>query len=139
MKALQILLMVLFALASFEAAAQRQPVAIINYENVAVAGLGGQPLTAAQVKEAIKSAAAERQWEVTDSGPDRMLATLHVRGKHTAQTEIVYTPATVSLVYKDSVNLKYAPGPDGKGVIHPFYNRWVQDLKESIRLTLATK
>ena len=136
MKSLRILLMVLVSFVSVQAAAQRLPVPIVNYENVSVSGPAGQALTAVQVKQAIQSAAAARQWELADQGPGRMLATLHVRGKHTAMTEIAYSPDKISLVYKDSINLKYSPGPDGKGVIHPFYNRWVQDLKETIRTSL---
>jgi len=137
MKSLRIWLMVLASLTCLPAMAQRQPVPIVNYENVAISGPAGQALTASQVKQAIQSAAAANQWELADQGPGRLLATLHVRGKHTAMTEIAYSPDKISLVYKDSVNLKYSPGPGGKGVIHPFYNRWVGDLKEKIHSALA--
>ena|SRR5438105_5691484 len=138
MKSLRVLLMMILALAaSFPAAAQRKPVPVINYENVAVAGPAGKTLSAAEVKQAIQSAAAAKQWDLADQGPGRMLATLHVRGKHTAMTEIRYTPERFSLVYKDSMNLKYVPAPDGTGLIHPFYNRWAEELKEAIRTALA--
>lgn len=136
MKIQSMLLAVLMALAAGQAAAQRQPVPIINYENVAISSATGKPLTVSQVKQAIQSAAAAKQWQLVEQGPGRMMATLHVRGKHTVVTEISYSPDQFSVVYKDSTNMKYSPGPDGKGAIHPFYNRWTQDLKEAIRTSL---
>jgi hypothetical protein len=136
MKILRILLLALLAAAAFQSQA-RTPVPVINYENVAIANASGQPMSLAAVKQAIVSAAAAKQWTVVDQGPGRMLATLHVRGKHTAVTQITYSADKYSVVYSDSTNLNFAPGPDGKGVIHPFYNRWVQDLAEAIRLSLA--
>lgn len=136
MKIVRILLALMVSFTALQAAAQRMPIPIVNHEDVAITPASGQRPTQAQVKQAIQSAASAKQWEVTDQGPGRMLATLHVRGKHTVVTEISYSPEKFSLVYKDSINMKYSPGPDGMGVIHPFYNRWVQDLKEAIRTSL---
>jgi hypothetical protein len=132
---LRVLVMVVLTLGSMHAIAQRQPVPIINYENVQITSPTGQ-LTTEQVKAAILSAAGAKQWLLSDQGPGRMLATLHVRGKHTVVTEIIYSQDKFSILYKDSMNMKYAPGLDGKGLIHPFYNRWAQDLKEAIRTSL---
>jgi hypothetical protein len=136
-KILHALVMALACVASFQASAQRQPVPVINYENVPISNPTGGRLTAAQVKQAIQSGATAKQWAVEDQGPGRMLATLKVNGKHTVMTQINYTADQFSVVYSDSTNMKYSPGPDGKGVIHPFYNRWVQDLKEAIRTSLV--
>jgi hypothetical protein len=135
-KSLRILFVVLFALASQQALA-RTPVPVINYENVPIASQAGQPRSLAQIKQAIQSTAAARQWTVVDQGPGRLLATLHVRGKHTVVTLITYTPDRFSVVYSDSINMHYSPGPDGGGVIHPFYNRWVQGLADAIRVSLV--
>jgi hypothetical protein len=134
---LRILLAAVLTFASAHAVAQRHPVPIINYENVQITTAAGQ-LTTEQVKQAILTAAGSKQWVVTEQGPGRMTATLHVRGKHTVVTEIIHSNDKFSLLYKDSTNMKYGPGPDGKGVIHPFYNRWVQDLKEAIRTLLIS-
>jgi hypothetical protein len=133
---IRVLVMLLISLASFQATAQRHPVPVINYENVPFTNATSSPLDNARIKEAIKSAAAVKQWSVVEQGDGRMLATLNVRGKHTVVIEIVYLPERFSVFYKDSTNMKYSPGPDGKGMIHPFYNRWVQELKEAIRLSL---
>lgn len=135
MRILRTLLVLVVSVTALHATAQRAPVPIINYEDVSIAS--SKRPTLAQMKQAIQSAAAAKEWDVADQGPGRMLATLHVRGKHTVVTEITYSPEKFSVVYKDSTNMKYSPGPDGKGVIHPFYNRWVQDLKEAIRTSLT--
>lgn len=137
MKIVRILLALMVSFTALQVAAQRTPIPIVNHEDVAIANADGPRPTQAQVKQAIRSAATAKQWEVADQGPGRMLATLHVRGKHTVVTEISYSPEKFSVVYKDSTNMKYSPGPDGRGVIHPFYNRWVQDLKEAIRTSLV--
>lgn len=135
MRSLAILAVAAMALMPLGASAQRAAVPIINYENVALQGPDGNVPTAEQVKQAILSAAVSKQWEVREEGPGRMLATLHVRGKHTVMTDITYAPGTFSMKYRDSVNMKYGAGSDGKGVIHPFYNRWVQDFKEAVRVS----
>jgi hypothetical protein len=134
-KSLRVLLLALLAFASLNAVA-RTPVPVINHENVSISSPTGKPLSMAQVKQAIHNAAAAKQWSVVDQGPGKILATLHVRGKHTAVTQITYSPDKYSVVYNDSQNLNYSGGPDGRGTIHPFYNRWVQDLSEAIRLSL---
>jgi hypothetical protein len=139
MKGLRIFLMALVCAASWASldAMARQTVPVINYENLPLTTASGRAPTAAQVKQAIQSAAGARQWTLVDQGPGRMLATLQVRGKHTVVTQISYSADKLSVTYSDSTNMNYAPGPDGKGAIHPFYNRWVQDLTDAIRLTLA--
>lgn len=132
MKFLPIVLTVLVSFTSLQALA-RNPVPVINYESVPVTDAAGALQTAAQVKQAIQKGAAARQWTLQDQGPGRMLATLQVKGKHTVMTQINYADGRFSVVYNDSINMKYSPGPDGKGEIHPGYNKWVQELKEAIR------
>ena len=53
-------------------------------------------------------------------------------------TEVLYGDAQFTVRYSDSINMKYAPGgPSGTGVIHPFYNQWVQDFVQAVRLELT--
>ena len=138
MRVLHLLLAAVLAAAVLPASAQRAPVPIVNHGNVAVAGAPGKPLKAEDVKKAILAAAVAtgRKWAVTELAPGRLLATYHVR-THTVTSEIHYTASDFSVFYRDSVNMKYAPGPDGKGVIHPFYNQWVQELMQAIHVELA--
>jgi len=141
------------ALGASQAVAQRLAVPIINHPDVAVATSSGKPVQADQVKQAIQAAAKAKGWALAFAPGGKVLATLVVRNKHTVVVEIAYSAERYSLMYKDSVNMKYAPhaqsdshinsvnntytrgGYDGP-VIHPFYNNWVQDLQDAIRQEL---
>jgi hypothetical protein len=133
--------------------AQRQPVPIVNYPDLPVATSSGRPLPAEQVKEAIQAAARTKGWTLAYEPGDKIVATLVVRNKHTVIVEIAYSGERYSLMYRDSVNMKYSPGTDrpkaydlsssmrgyrqpAGQVIHPFYNDWVRELKDAIRLEL---
>lgn len=138
MKIVHLALAALLSIASMQASAQRQPVPVINHENMLVENSSGKKLTPEKVKQAILAAPAPRPWQFSEPGPGRLIATLHVRGKHTIVTEITYSGDQYSIRYKDSVNMKYSPGgPNGLGLIHPFYNQWVEELRSAIRTQLA--
>jgi hypothetical protein len=138
MKAMQFLLAAVLSLAAAQAGAQRLPVPIVNHEKVVVQRANGQPASADEVRKAIVAAASAtgRKWVIAEPTPGRMIATYHVR-THTVVTEVLYGDSQFSVRYSDSSNMKYAPGgPSGTGVIHPFYNQWVQDFVQAIRLEL---
>jgi hypothetical protein len=139
LRAIPLLLAAALAFGAVPARAQRMPVPIVNHADVPVLRAGGQPATLEDVRKAILAAAdaTGRHWVITEPTPGRMLATYHVR-THTVVTEIRYSPASFSVAYSDSSNMKYSPGgPSGTGVIHPFYNQWVQDFVRAIQLELA--
>jgi hypothetical protein len=138
MKAIQILLAAVLSLAAAQAGAQRLPVPIVNHDSIVVQRASGQPATAADVRKAILAAAdaTGRKWVISEPTPGQIIATYHVR-THTVVTEVRYSGSQFSVRYSDSVNMKYAPGgPSGTGVIHPFYNQWVQDFVQAVRLEL---
>ena len=139
MRAVRFLLAAVLALAAVQAGAQRLPVPIVNHQDVVVQRSGGQPATAEDVRKAILAAstATGRHWVIAEPVPGQMTATYHVR-THTVVTDIRYSPTSFSVAYRDSVNMKYSPGgPSGTGVIHPFYNQWVQDFVRAIQSELA--
>lgn len=138
MRLVQLFVAAVLSLAAFPSLAQRAPVPIVNHENLAVARTPGAQPSAEAVKSAIiaAGAAGARQWSVAEVSPGRLLATYKVR-THTVVTEIRYTATNFSVVYSDSTNMKYAPAPGGAGVIHPFYNQWVDEFVLSIRNQLA--
>lgn len=132
------LLVAVFLLASALATtpvSARTPVPVINHDNVVVATATGKTLAAEQVKQAILAAVGVKGWSAVQQADGKLLATLHVRGKHTVVVEITYAADKYSLIYKDSVNMK-SGSRDGQTVIHPFYNKWVQELLDAIRLEL---
>ena len=134
MKTLNLAVLIIAATLSLSALA-REAVPIINHDNLLVATNSGKPTSAAQVKQAIQTAAGTKNWSVSAQAGGKLLATLNVRSKHTVMVEITYTANKYSLRYQDSSNMKYGDR-DGQAVIHPFYNKWVQEFKEAIRIEL---
>jgi hypothetical protein len=88
-------------------------------------------MTAEQVREAIVTAAARRRWVVQEQSPSSMLATIDVRGKHSATVDITYDTTGYAIAYRDSSNLDYEDGE-----IHKNYNGWVIKLDKAIRKEL---
>jgi len=134
MKFFKSAVLVFAAILSLNAIA-RDSVPIVNYDNVAVATNSGKAPNAEQVRQAITAAAASKGWTVAPAGDGKLQATIVVRGKHTVVVDIAYAADKYALTYKDSINMNLIER-DGQKLIHPFYNKWVQTLKEAIRLEL---
>lgn len=135
MKFIKFAFFVFAAILSLNVAA-REPIAIINYDNLAIETGSGKTLQPEQVKHAILAAAGIKNWSITQQPDGKLLAILSVQGgKHVIITEIAYASDKYTLNYKDSTNMKYGTR-DGEAVIHPFYNKWVLQLKEAIRVEL---
>lgn len=113
----------------------REPVPIINHDNIPVATNSGKVLQLDQVKQAIQTAAGAKAWTIAFQADGKLLATLNVRNKHTIVVEIAYAADKYSLQYRDSTNMKFGE-LNGSKVIHPFYNKWVLELKDAIRVEL---
>ncbi|MBS1197762.1 MAG: hypothetical protein H6R18_1547 [Proteobacteria bacterium] len=154
MKNLLGLVFICLSLVGTNAYAQRSSEPIINYENISVITESGKPTTDANIKAAITRAAENLNWKISDAGAGKLLGTLVVNGKHTVTVTIPYSQSAFSILYKDSINMKYNPSmeaPDFPGmyrpatpistktwsgtkpVIHPFYNVWTQNLLERIK------
>ena len=145
MNFLKTALLICATIFSFSANA-RAPVPVINYENVAIATATGKPLQTEQVKQAISLAATSKGWTVAYSADGSLLATLVVHNKHTIVVKIDYDASKYSINYNDSKNMKYGiidvqstivssnqdQSHNGQAEIHPYYNKWVQDLKDAI-------
>jgi len=113
----------------------RESVPILNQDNISVTTTIEKTPTAEQVRAAIMSGAQEKGWVVVQVGPGKLQGTLLVRGKHTVVIDIPYSPEKYALIYKDSQNMNYHE-KDGQKVIHPFFNRWLLELKKSIELAM---
>jgi hypothetical protein len=109
----------------------RAGVPIVNIENQAIVREDGKALTAEQVKRAIITAgSADKKliWDIKEEKEGHFVATLVVRGKHTAVADILYSATRVSIKYRDSINLNFKKDEEGRGLIHPNYSIWVNDL-----------
>jgi hypothetical protein len=116
--------------------AQRQPVPIIDHPSVPVVTGSGKPVALEALRRAIidGGAAGARKWHFVPNG-SALRGTYKVRS-HTVVVDVVPGSNAYSLRYADSINMKHGL-EDGTPVIHPFYNRWVDELIDSIRLELG--
>lgn len=137
MKYLRLALFLCIVSFGIGAHAQRQPVPIVNHENLAVAVSSTKTPAAEDVQKAIVNAAQLRKWTVTRVPEgSKIHAKLFVNNKHTVVVEIENSATAYSIRYVSSIDMKYGV-EDGVPVIHPFYNRWVNQLIEGIRTELT--
>jgi len=89
---------------------------------------------AANVKNVIKKALYDKNWEVSETGPGHIQGKYTKSGKHTAVIDVSYDAKTVSIHYKDSQNLNYNKE---NNTIHGTYNNWVRNVERNIRSGLG--
>jgi hypothetical protein len=116
--------------------AQRTPVPIMDRPNVPITTGSGKPANLDAVKRAIidGGAAGARKWVFVPHG-EALRGTYKVRS-HTVVVDVLPARNSFSLKYADSINMKYGV-ESGTPVIHPFYNRWVDELLEAIRVEMT--
>lgn len=113
----------------------RAGVPIVNIENQAIMREDGKAITADQVKRAIISAArSDRKqiWDLKEEREGHFVAKLIVRDKHTIVVDVFYSATRLSIKYRDSINMKFEKEHEGRGLIHPSYNVWVDDFLRTI-------
>ena len=119
------------AFAALALTACQTPQAIYNVDNGAVTPSMAKSVSAAQVRQAIITGGTSLGWKVTDAGPGRLEATLHLRS-HTAVVDIPYSSSTYSIKHKRTEGLN-----ESDGMIHRNYNSWVQNLDRAIRTEIS--
>ena len=112
-------------------AVARQSIPIVDHEKVVFATGSGKPVTAEQAREAVIAAGRRFSWEIGTGANNNLTGTLRVRNKHTIVVNISVAADTYSVKYQSSINMNYAV-VDGRPVIHPNYNKWVQTLVDGI-------
>jgi hypothetical protein len=124
--------------------------AIVNYDEHDFKTFDNRAPSLEEVQKAIRAAATLRGWTVKPGDPGHIMATLIVRNYHTAMVDIAYDQQHFAIRYKNSVNLNYGHGytrpvvgehgqitHDETEIIHPKYNEWVGELKDTILLELT--
>ena len=133
MKAIKMALF-LITLAVSGMASARTPEPVVNLADQAVVPSSGKALTAQEVKQLISKVAQDKKWIVTPKQDGKLNASLSWNNnKHTIVVDIACEADRYSVTYKDSVNMNYMVR-DGVPVIHPFYNRHVNVLRDAIRV-----
>jgi|GEM_PF-5983415 hypothetical protein len=85
-----------------------------------------------QMERLIIQAAMAKNWRVDVVKPGHPRATLHIRDKHTAVSDIRFQAQSYSILLNSSNNLKQ----DYSGHIHRSYNRVVRALEDEIDRSL---
>jgi hypothetical protein len=125
-----------FVFAVSGAVLARTPEAIVNVVDEPAVAASGKTLTAEEVKDAITKAAQTKNWVVTPTVDGKLVASLSWRNnKHTIMVEITCAPNRYSILYKDSINMDYGTWNDEPS-IHPYYNRYVKELRDAIRVQM---
>lgn len=88
----------------------------------------------AEMQRAIVSALNKRQWLVQHVSPTEIRAEITQRGRHHAEISIPYSTSQFAIDYRSSWGLDYEDGE-----IHRNYNRWVNNLRNSILQELQTQ
>lgn len=134
MKFVKFVFVVCLAMLSTNTYAARSAVPLVNYENIAIVTGSNKVAEIDQVKQAIRVGAAVKGWRVEAAADGSLTATIVVR-KHTVVVKINYEASKYSIHYKDSAVMKYEVN-NGQAMIHPFYNVWVENLKNDINIEL---
>ena len=96
----------------------------------------GQAASAAKVRHAIVLAGMARGWTIVEEQPGRLKLNFNKGNKHRATIEVRYDERSFGIRYLESYNLDYAL-KDGQVLIHPNYNRWVNNLAHDTRMIYA--
>lgn len=108
---------------------------ILDFTNQPVpTRLDGSKLTVEQARAALMKACATRRWVARVVEPDKLRASILVRGRHYAEVSIPFDGSSYSIIYVTSRELDY---DDKKKKIHRNYNKWVSVLNTEIMRQLA--
>lgn len=110
---------------------------ILNLKDVPVpVKPDGGAYTLDDVQHSIIAGCGYKGWTPLIVGPNKIKATINVRGKHYAEVAITYTARSYSIDYVTSNNLDYDAETRK---IHRNYNKWVTLLSEAIQRQFAMR
>jgi hypothetical protein len=135
MKLLKTAFLICLTMLSMNAYAARSAVPLVNYDNIAIVTSSNKAPQLDQVKQAMRVGAAVKGWTIEEAADGSLTASIVVRDKHKVSVKIDYDASKYSIHYKDSAVMKYEVN-NGQAVVHPFYNVWVENLKNDINIEL---
>jgi hypothetical protein len=114
----------------------RSPEPLVEHPELGIVTGSGKVPDAEQFKKAVVAAVAanQRKWRLEPAADGKsMQAKLSWQNdKHSIVVNIIPAGSTYAVRYVNSVNMKYEM-LNGKPVIHPYYNKYVEELLSSIR------
>ncbi len=124
-------LLLIAIIISFDAYARASSVPLVDPAPVLVSSTA----TSASIEKAIVASGVRRHWVVVDRQPGVITLRYAARGfSVTVKTQ--YDGKSVTIKYSDSTDLDYGM-EGGVAVIHPNYNRWVNNLAHDIAAELS--
>ncbi|MCK9684283.1 hypothetical protein [Scleromatobacter humisilvae] len=118
------------------ASAARSSVPMRELGRQEIVTMDGQPLALDAMRKAILYGGLTRRWTAVGEQPG-VLSLQASNGGHIVVVDVAYDAKSYEIRYKSSVEMGYDT-VDGKPVIHPKYNQWVNDLSTAIRAAVRT-
>lgn len=128
------ILAVAIAAASVAASARDAP--LKDPGRIELGAVSGQASTPAKMRQALVLAGASRGWTVVGDEPGRLKLNFNKGDKHRVTVQVSYDERGFDIRYVDSYNLNHGQR-DGQVMIHPNYNRWVNNLAQDTRMIYA--
>ena len=119
------------------ALATRSAVPMVELGRQEIVTFDGQPLTLDAMRKAILYGGLTRRWTAVAERPG-VLSLQASNGGHIVVVDVAYDAKSYDIRYKSSVEMSYE-ATDGKVVVHPKYNQWVNDLSTAIRAAVRTR
>ncbi|MDB5975568.1 MAG: hypothetical protein JWR07_2328 [Nevskia sp.] len=94
-----------------------------------------QGVSAVDVEKAIITSGVTRNWKVIEKKPGSILLEYAPR-EFSVKVKVSYDAHSVNIVYADSTDMEYGQ-EKGVAVIHPNYNRWVNNLAHDIEAQMS--
>jgi hypothetical protein len=113
---------------------------LYNVKDAPIPKINGRSLSLEEVKKAIMrtSGTSVAKYKMVDVEPGLIRCELTIKSAHKAWAEIPYSEKGYSILYQKSVNLRYAPAPEGGSEsISRHYNKWIRALNISIQEELG--
>jgi hypothetical protein len=117
-------------LAAPPAYAARASVPMLEFDDLPISTVDGNPLSSEQIRKAIVQAAAADEF-VPAAQPGNKVKLIYTKRDYTLVVEVAFTPKSYSIKYVDSMNLGYGM-EGGKQLIHPTVNRLLKNLRQRI-------
>jgi hypothetical protein len=121
-------------LASLPGAAVADPILDLVNQPVPTR-VDGSKLTLVEARGAIMKACMNRRWIPRAVEPDKLSASILIRGRHYAEVSIPFDGSSYSIIYVTSRELD---ADVKKNKIHRNYNKWVAVLNYEITRQLAS-
>ncbi len=106
------------------------PMLVIPVQRIA------SPMTLEQVQKCVVNAATKHQWQIVRKDKNSVLLRYSRNAKWAADVKVTYSTKQYKIDYVDSYGLKYKEA-NGLGDIHRNYNRWVNNLNNTIQKNLS--